>query len=166
MSTTVATPTVPTTNASARQVRITRFLRAPRERVFAAWTDAEQLKQWMGPADFICLDAISDPRPGGRHYIKMRGPSTNCAPGETPVIRDSFTNGEYLEVNPPELIRFSWNSNKWPDEHTVVTIRLKDVAGGTELELMHDGFVSEVAAEGHNKGWNGCVDKLAAFVER
>lgn len=165
MSTAVATPSVPSTG-TAPQVHITRFFRASRERIFAAWTDPEQIKQWMGPTGFTCPVAVSDPRPGGRYELTMRGPSANCAPNETPAIRESSTTGEYLEVRPPELIRFTWNPTFFPDEHTIVTIRLKEVPGGTELELLHEGFVSAAAAEGHNKGWNGCLDKLAAFTER
>jgi uncharacterized protein YndB with AHSA1/START domain len=164
MSTTIATPT-PTKTTAAPRVHLTRFLRAPRERVFAAWTDAEQLKQWMGGAGFTCTVAESDPRPGGRHHLVMYGPASNCAPGEASRMRESSTAGEYLEVNPPELIRFTWNPDKFPDEHTIVTIRLKEVAGGTELELIHEGFVSREVAAGHSNGWNSCLDKLAEFLE-
>ncbi len=165
MSTAVASPetTMPTT---APRIHLTRFLRAPRERVFAAWTNPDQLTQWMGPAGFTCTRAESDPRPGGRHHLTMRGPSTNCSPDEPAVTRDTSTTGEYLEVRPPELVRFTWNPSFFPDEHTIVTVRLKEVPGGTELELVHEGFISTAAAEGHNRGWNGCLDKLAAFTER
>lgn len=166
MSTVAAVPAATTTPPTIPQVRITRFLRASRERVFAAWTDPEQLKQWMGPAGFTCTAAESDPRPGGRHHLAMYGPSANCAPGEPPQMRHSSTTGEYLDVNPPELIRFTWNPDKFPGEHTIVTIRLKEVPGGTELELLHEGFLSTDVAAGHAKGWNGCIDKLAAFTER
>ncbi|HXS14385.1 MAG TPA: SRPBCC domain-containing protein [Acidobacteriaceae bacterium] len=166
MSTAAATPIGTSTPPAALHVRITRFLRAPRERVFAAWTDPEQLKQWMGPAGFTCRAAESDPRAGGRHHLVMHGPSSNCAPGETPVTRETSTTGEYLEVRPPELIRFTWNPDFFPGEHTIVTIRLKQVAGGTELELFHEGFVNPDVAAGHNKGWNGSLDKLAALIER
>lgn len=168
MSTAVVSPDPVTANnaTTAPQIRLTRFLRASRERVFAAWADPVQLKQWMGPAGFTCTAAESDARPGGRHHVAMHGPSSNCAPGEAPVMRDSFSTGEYLEVTPPELLRFTWNPNFWPGEHTVVTIRLKEVPGGTELELIHEGFISPDAAAGHNRGWMGCLDKLAEFVER
>jgi uncharacterized protein YndB with AHSA1/START domain len=168
MSTAVANPAATSTSAPSTglHVHLTRFLRAPRERVFAAWTDPVQLKQWMGPAGFTCTAAESDPRPGGRHHLAMVGPSTNCGPDAPSGTHESSTTGEYLEVHPPELIRFTWNPSFWTGEHTIVTIRLKEVPGGTELELLHDGFISPAAAEGHNKGWNGCLDKLAAFTER
>ena len=165
MSTAIAAPAGPSA-AAAPYVRITRFFRASRERIFAAWTDPEQLKQWMGPAGFTCTATESDPRPGGRHFLAMYGPSANSAPGEPPQMRHSSTTGQYLDVIPPELIRFTWNPDKFPDEHTIVTIRLKEVSGGTELELLHEGFLSSTTAEGHGKGWNGCLDKLAAFTER
>jgi uncharacterized protein YndB with AHSA1/START domain len=166
MSTAVAAPAGTTAAPVVPKVHLTRFFRASRERLFAAWTDPEQIKQWMGPANFICLAAESDARPGGRYHVTMRGPSMNCAPGETPTIRESSSTGEYLEVKPPELIRFTWNPNFYPDEHTVITVRLKEVPGGTELELLHEGFVSAQVAEGHTRGWSGSLDKLAALTER
>ena len=67
MSTTVAVPagTTAATPPAALHVHMTRFLRAPRERVFAAWTDPAQMKQWKGPVNFTCVEAESDLRVGG-----------------------------------------------------------------------------------------------------
>ena len=166
MSTAAATPIgTSATPPAALHVHITRFLRAPRERVFAAWTDAPQMKQWKGPANFTCLEAESDPRAGGQYRIVMRG---------TPPPRDgqpsqeitSTVTGEYLEVRPPELVRYTWNPTWAPGEQTIVTVRLHEENGGTRLELLHEGFATIESANGHNHGWNGVLDKLAAFIER
>ena len=88
MSTVAATPSATTTPPAALHVHVTRFLRAPRERVFAAWTDAGQMKQWMGPANFTCIESESDLRAGGRYRLVMRGtpPPRN---GEAPQERTS-----------------------------------------------------------------------------
>lgn len=165
MSTVAATPSATTTPPAALHVHVTRFLRAPRERVFAAWTDAGQMKQWMGPANFTCIESESDLRAGGRYRLVMRGtpPPRN---GEAPQERTSTAYGEYLEVRPPELVRYSWNPDWSPGEESIVTVRFHEENGGTRLELVHEGFATIESANGHNHGWNGVLDKLVAFVER
>ncbi len=165
MSTVAATPSATTTPPAALHVHVTRFLRAPRERVFAAWTDAGQMKQWKGPANFTCIESESDPRAGGRYRLVMRGtpPPRN---GEAPQERTSTVYGEYLEIRPPEFVRYSWNPDWSPGEESIVTVRFHEENGGTRLELVHEGFATIESATGHNHGWNGVLDKLVAFVER
>lgn len=167
MSTAVAAPTETniTTPPSAPHVHISRFFRAPRERVFAAWTDAEQMKRWMGPQNFTCPESQSDLRVGGHYRVVMRGtpPSRNDQPSEEMT---HIVTGEYLEVRPPELVRYSWNASWSPGEQSTVTLRLHEVDGGTRLELIHENFASVESANGHNHGWNGVLDKFAAYVER
>jgi uncharacterized protein YndB with AHSA1/START domain len=167
MSTVVANPagtntTIPPTTL---HVHISRFFRAPRERVFAAWTSAEQMKQWMGPPNFTCLETESDLRVGGQYRVVMRGtpPTRN---GEAPQEITSIVTGKYLEVRPPELVRYNWNPTWSPGEESLVTLRLLEENGGTRIELVHEGFATVESATGHNHGWNGVLDKFAAFVER
>ena len=165
MSTVAAVPNEATTPPTIPQVQINRFFRAPRERVFAAWTDAGQMMRWMGPVNFTCPEAESDLRVGGRYRVVMRG---------TPPPRDgqpaqeitSTVTGEYLEVRPPELVRYTWNPTWAPGEQSIVTLRLREENGGTRLELLHENFASVESANGHNAGWNGVLDKFAAYLER
>jgi glutathione S-transferase len=167
MSTAVATPglNTATPNAPALHVHVSRFIRAPRERVFAAWTEAEQMQRWMGPPNFTCIETESDLRAGGRYRVVMRG---------TPPPRDgqpsqeitSTVTGEYFEVRPPEFVRYSWNPTWSPGEQSVVTLRLSEENGGTRLELVHEGFATIESANGHNQGWNGVLDKFATYIER
>ena len=166
MSTAVANPTgTNTSGPPPSTLHITRFLRAPRERVFAAWTEAEQMKQWMGPVNFVCLETESDLRVGGRYRVVMRGtpPPRN---GEAPQEVTSTVTGEYLEVRPPEFLRYNWNPTWSPGEQTIITLRLHEENGGTRLELIHENFATVESASGHNHGWNGVLDKFSAFIER
>jgi glutathione S-transferase len=166
MSTAAATPArATTTPPTPVRIDITRFFRAPRERVFAAWTSPEQMKQWMGPVNFTCIEAESDLRVGGRYRVVMRG---TPAPrnGEAPQERTSIVTGEYLEVRPPEFVRYNWSADWSPGELSVVAVRLHEENGGTRLELVHEGFITVESANGHNAGWNGVLDRFAAYVER
>jgi uncharacterized protein YndB with AHSA1/START domain len=167
MSTAVANPTGTNTTAPPTDlhVHINRFFRAPRERVFGAWTDAEQMQRWMGPPNFTCIETESDLRVGGHYRVVMRG-TPPPRDGEVPQEITSTVFGEYLEVRPPELVRYSWNPTWSPGEQSIVTLRLHEENGGTRLELVHEGFATIESAKGHNNGWNGVLDKFAAFVER
>jgi uncharacterized protein YndB with AHSA1/START domain len=165
MSTAAAVPTANSTPPPVPQVHITRFLRAPRERVFAAWTEPEQMKGWMGPINFTCLEAETDLRVGGRYRFVVRGtlPPSN---GEVPQERTNTVTGEYLELRPPELVRYTWRGDLSPGWESIVTIRLHQEAGGTRLELLHEGFSSADLANNYTGGWNSVLDKLAAYIAR
>lgn len=151
--------------AGRHHVHLRRFLRAPRERVFAAWVEPEQMKRWHGPEGWETLDASSDPRPGGDYRFTMRGMTQPTDPHEEPRLMTGAAYGKYLEVRPPELLRFTWNG-EWMQGETTVTVRLTEADGGTMLELTHEGFTSEREAKGHDRGWSGSLPKLAALVEQ
>jgi uncharacterized protein YndB with AHSA1/START domain len=90
------TPTVtdPTTWALDREIVLVRVLDAPREAVFAAWTDAEAFGQWFGPDGFSCTVREMDVRPGGRACFDM-------VSGDGTVFTNRF---DYLEVVPAERL--------------------------------------------------------------
>src|SRR5471030_2367466 len=73
---------------------ITREFAAPRELVFAAWTDPKMLAQWWGPKGFSNLVCEWDARPGGKIYVVMRGPDGTDYP----------MGGEVREVVAPEKL--------------------------------------------------------------
>ncbi len=149
--------TTPVT-ASDREVLIEREFDAPREAVFAAWTDPEQVAAWFGPAQMdtprhrIRIDA----RAGGRYELTM-------------VRRDGggeFSIGyDVVEFVEPELIVL--RSDPMPQmgmhEPTVVRIALEDLGGRTRLTLTDGPFPSGAAA-GAGAGWRAALDKLAALL--
>jgi uncharacterized protein YndB with AHSA1/START domain len=60
--------------APEREIVLCRVINAPRERVFAAWTDPNQIRQWFGPAGFTTETLECDIRPGGRWRFVYTGP--------------------------------------------------------------------------------------------
>ena len=86
-----------------RSLEIKRLIKAPRDRVNAAWTDPAQLKQWFGPESVQTSDLIADARVGG----EFRWELTN-AEGEEMTCR-----GEYRELQPGRKIVFTW---QWEDD--------------------------------------------------
>jgi uncharacterized protein YndB with AHSA1/START domain len=143
--------------AERPSLTLTRRFRARPEKVYAAWTQPEQLVQWFGPATVKpgSLHADIDLRVGGRYRI-------------------SFTNdkGEYFEVGgayrelvPNELLVFSWAWHSTPERESLVTVQLKPEGGGTLLVFNHAQFFDEAARDNHQRGWNELLAKLEKLVD-
>ena len=79
-------------------VEVRRVIRAPRQRVFEAWTKPEELKRWHAPGPMTVSLAEVDLRVGGRYRIHMVAPSGE----EHRVV------GTYREVDPPRRLTYSW----------------------------------------------------------
>ncbi len=140
-------------------LEIRRVIKAPRDRVYAAWTDPAQLRQWFGPEKVQTNDLIVDPRVGG----KFRWDLTNSE-GEKMTCR-----GEYRELQPGKKVVFTWkwdDDEVWENHISIVTVELDDVDGGTELRLRHEQLPNEASRDGHTGGWNSALDKLEKFVSK
>jgi len=140
-------------------LEIKRFINAPRDRVYAAWTDPEQLRQWFGPATVETDNLIADVRPGG----EFRWDLMNCD-GKKMTIQ-----GEYREVQPGQRIVFTWqwqDDEDWKECVSVVTVDLSDRAGGTEVRLTHTQLPNQESRDSHNEGWNSVLEKLETFVTK
>jgi uncharacterized protein YndB with AHSA1/START domain len=120
---------------------IRRFIPAPRTRVFAAWLDPKTLARFMRPGNVRHVTAEVDARIGGRFRITM-------AHGGG----DAEHWGEYLVIEPPSRLSFTWCSANTDLERTVVTIELRDAGGGTELTLTHRGLPKRTRDD-HERGW-------------
>jgi uncharacterized protein YndB with AHSA1/START domain len=147
-----------TTKASDKvALEIKRFINAPRARVYAAWTDPEQMKQWMGPSDaFGESEVTMDVRVGGRYRIVMHSPD-----GETHRV-----SGVYREVVPNRKLVYTWAWESTPERESLVTLEFKPSGDGTELVLAHQRFADKEARDKHQEGWIGCLDRLGRFISR
>src|SRR5208282_1917521 len=109
---------------------------------------------WMGPGEITTVSAESDARVGGRYRIVMRSPG-----GE-----EYDVGGVYREVIANEKLVFTWAWKSTPEQESLVTVLFKPDAGGTLLTLTHEQFFDEESRDGHEKGWNGALDKLEKFI--
>jgi uncharacterized protein YndB with AHSA1/START domain len=143
----------------------TRVIRAPRARVYEAWTNPETMKQWFGPSAMRTPNVSLDVRVGGAYRIEFapnqQAPSDDHDCGGT----NTAAFGQYTQIVPNQLLQFSWSSNWQPGEDSLVTVSLKDVDGGTELTILHENFNTEESRDAHNNGWAGSFDKLARILE-
>lgn len=146
-----------TKTAEKTSLEITRFINAPRNRVYAAWTDPAQLKEWWGPESVRTRNITADVRVGG----KYRWDLINQEGEEMSVF------GEYRELQPNKKVVFTWkwdDDEDWETHNSVVTIELADRDGGTEVKLTHEKLPSEASRDRHNEGWNSVLDRLEKFL--
>jgi uncharacterized protein YndB with AHSA1/START domain len=136
--------------ATKPSLTIKRRLKAPPAKVFAAWTDPEKVKGWMGPGEIKALRVESDVRVGGRYRWLMQSPG-----GE-----EHDVGGVYREIIPNEKLVFTWAWKSTPERESLVTVLLKPDGGGTLLTLTHEQFFDEEARDRHQGGWNGALDKM------
>ena len=145
--------------AEKLSLEIKRFIRASRDRVYAAWTDPAQLKKWFGPESVKTRDLIADVRVGGQFRWDCTDPE-----GKEVII-----SGEYRELQPGKKIVFTWqwqDDEDWENHTSIVTVELDDAEGGTELRLIHEKLPSEESRDRHNEGWNSVLDKLERFFNK
>jgi uncharacterized protein YndB with AHSA1/START domain len=148
-----------TTRTDKLSLEVKRFIKAPRDRVYAAWADPAQLKQWFGPENVQTHDLVADVRVGG----KYRWDITN-AEGEKMTVR-----GEYRELQPGKKIVFTWqwdDDEVWDNRTSIVTVELDDAEGGTELRLTHVQLPSEQSRDRHIEGWESVLDRLEKLFSR
>ena len=143
------------TNESAPVLVVRRQMAVPRERVFEAWLDSESLAQWMRPGDSTHATVTVNPRVGGGFRIVMDGPTHGALEHH----------GEYLAIEPPSLLSFTWISEFTDHEPTVVTIEFHERGTGTELVLTHRRLPPK-AVEAHRHGWTDVVRLLDEALTR
>lgn len=132
-----------------------RRLKAPPQKVFAAWTDPEKLIHWFGPAETThgSVRADMDVRVGGRYRVDFQ-----TVDGEHHQV-----GGEYQEVAPNERLVFSWAWHSTPERESLVTVTLKPDGDSTLLTLLHERFFDQKARDGHEHGWTGTLEKLERY---
>jgi glutathione S-transferase len=141
------------------KLEITRVINAPRARIYQAWTDPAQLKEWFGPENVRMRNFTADARVGG----KYRWDLLNQEGEEMSVF------GEYRELIAGKKIVFTWkwdDDEAWETKNSVVTIELSDRDGGTEIKLTHVQLPSEESRDRHNEGWNSVLDRLEKFFNK
>ena len=159
-------PTLETAATPTLMLEQSRIIRAPRERVYEAWTNPEVLKQWFGNPKSYCSSATLNVHPGGSYRITVTPVVPPDTPGEECGTRTSSAFGSYVKVVPNELLQFTWSSDWVPGEDTLVTVSFQDARGGTQINIRHERFVTEASRDAHNNGWATCLDRLTTLAEQ
>ena len=127
---------------------VRRLVPVARERVFAAWLDPASLATWMCPGPVVRTEVELDPRVGGKFRILMRKPDG--------AVEHT---GEYLAIEPPARLQFTWISENTDRLPSVVTVELLERGTGTEIVLTHRRL-PEAKVDGHRRGWTDILHTL------
>jgi uncharacterized protein YndB with AHSA1/START domain len=135
------------------KAQVRRHLNVAPERVFNAWLDADTIRQWFGPGLGEMTRVDVDPRVGGTFWLVQRR-------GE----QDAVHTGEYLELDRPRRLVFTWRTPP-SDEQSRVVIEVAPAPGGSDVTVTHE--MSSQWAEFKDRAaaaWGKMTDALGAAV--
>jgi uncharacterized protein YndB with AHSA1/START domain len=139
------------------ELNVSRVFAAPRERVFAAWSTADNVKNWFCPQMFTVPEAHVDFRPGGVFEVCMRAPDGT----------DHWTRGHFVEIIPNaqlaiEMGVFGQDGTMLFSAHTAVTF--EEDGGGTRMSVTQTYTLLQPIAQqmvkGARQGWAETLYRL------
>lgn len=147
-----------TAQAATFELEMTRFIRAPREKVFEALTDEAAMAVWHCPRGLRTEEVSADVRVGGRYRITM-------------VTRDGARHGSggiYQAIERPSFLAYTW---AWDGEGdvaartTLIEVTLTETDGGTQLHMRHAGFPDAAVRDDHRQGWTSVFNRLVDYLD-
>jgi uncharacterized protein YndB with AHSA1/START domain len=151
--------TTPISEVSPELV-ITRIFHAPRPLVWQAWTDPQQLVQWMGPPQHPAKHCEGELRVGGQWRSRLEA---------TDGSDELWNGGVYREIVEPErlVFTFAWDGDDGrPENEMLIELSFEEHPAGTKMTLRQTAFRSVEQRDNHRGGWNGCFDRLEGFLAR
>lgn len=133
---------------------------APRELVFAAWTDPEHFPKWFCPEGFQTVLCEMDVRNGGGYRIHWQDKKGNIYPNKA----------EYREVTPPSRLVYAdtWDDDRPENEEIEVTVEFEDLGGRTRMTsrslFKNNDHLERIKAMGAEAGWAMFLERLAAHL--
>lgn len=138
-------------------VELHRVLKTTPEKLYRAFLDAAAVSKWLPPYGFTCSVQKMEAKVGGTFRMAFRNFSND---------QEHSFGGEYLELKPNELIRYTdkFDDPNLPGE-IQVTVKLKQVSCGTELHIVQAGIPEVIPVEMCYLGWQESLAQLAQLVE-
>jgi len=139
------------------EMTLTRFVRAPREKVFDAFVTEQGMRGWMCPRGMTIPELSLDARVGGGFRLAMR-----ARDGE------QFTAvAQYREISRPERLVYTWQwvGEGMPNVQTQITVSFAARGDGTEVRMTHAEFPDAALCESHREGWGSCFNRLADLLD-
>ena len=138
-------------------ITLHRIIKAPAERVYRAFLDAQALAKWLPPCGFTCTVHQINPTVGGTFKMSF----TNFATSHTHAF-----GGTYLDLIPHEKLRYTdvFDDPNLPGE-LIVTVVLTPVSSGTNLHVTQENIPDMIPVEMCYLGWQDSLHQLASLVE-
>lgn len=150
---------IETTGTAGPVVGLTARFRVPKERLFDAWTQPESIEKWFfAEAGYRTHDVELTLAPLGSYRIVV-SPDDDAEPT---IIR-----GNFIEIIPGVRLAYTWSGTSPDGEYwTLVSADFGDAPdGGSEIELVHGVFRSDVHRALHEQGWLACFSGLQKLLE-
>jgi uncharacterized protein YndB with AHSA1/START domain len=141
-------------------LQLSKIVKTPRSRAFAAWTQPAELLQWFAPGPMKAESIDVDLRIDGIFRWAMCGPSLQT--GQTMSVVFS---GKFLDIQVDKLLQFTWQSEGNSVDQTLVTVSFADVDGGTEVAITQERISTSEIFNRNKSGWASMLEKLATLVE-
>jgi glutathione S-transferase len=140
------------------ELTMTRFFRAPREKVYDAFVSPELISAWQCPRGMKVVEASAEPKVGGAFRVQMLArDGTRFAVG-----------GQFVELDRPGRLSYTWAWENGPmpgGMQTLIEVDLVAKDGGTELCMRHTGFPNADISTAHEHGWTSCFNRLNDLVD-
>jgi uncharacterized protein YndB with AHSA1/START domain len=147
-------------------MRMSRHVKAPRAKVYAALVDADAVSEWKFPAGMSCHVHDFEGREGGTFRLSLTY-DTPAEAGKTTAHTDTYR-GRFVELVPNERVvevdEFETSDPALQGEMTI-TITLVDADGGTDVRAVHEAIPPGVSIADNEAGWSSALARLAALVE-
>lgn len=137
-------------------IEIEREYKTSPARLWQAWTDMLQLRQWLGTADTTITAAENDLRVGGEYKISM-----TLASGEHTEV-----SGRYVKIEAERALSFTWGWAGTPERESIVSVHIEPSPHGARLRLTHTQLFDQQSVDGHSSGWENSVEQLAQLIEQ
>ncbi|MGA9028597.1 MAG: SRPBCC domain-containing protein [Steroidobacteraceae bacterium] len=144
------------TNKLAATLVVRRRINAPREKLFAAWTQPELLVQWWGPQGVVCPAAEIDLRVGGSYRIANQFPDGTVL----------WIAGTFEVIERPHRLICTWKLESLNALMERVTVCFEVDGAATEVIVTHERIPDEAARTSHERGWTGCLDRFVRYAEQ
>jgi uncharacterized protein YndB with AHSA1/START domain len=149
-----------------RSTRVSRRIRAPLARVYAALVHADAVSRWRVPNGMASHVHAFDAREGGAYRISLTYDAPTRA-GKTTAHTDTY-HGGFVQLVPNERV-VEWVEFETADPalrgEMTITFTLADVGGGTEVVGLHENLPPGLPLADNEKGWAEALARLAALVE-
>ncbi len=146
-----------TTNSATGTVKLHRVLKTTPEKLYKAFLDPEAMVKWLPPHGFTGKVDKMEAKVGGQCHMHF----TNFGTGKAHSFK-----AKYLELVPGKLLRYidTFDDPSMPDQMPV-TVKLRKVMGGTELDITQEGIPAAIPVEMCYLGWQESLENLAHVVE-
>jgi uncharacterized protein YndB with AHSA1/START domain len=149
-------------------MQVSRIIRAPRAKLYAACLDPHALAAWRVPDGMTGTVQGFDPRVGGGYRMTLSYRDPKRAQGKTTMDSDSF-NGRFIDLVPNEriveIVEFESSDPGYAGAMTLTT-SFEDVPGGTNVIIAFDGLPPGIRPEDNETGTRQALAKLAALVDK